>query len=69
MVFIVYVEGHRLYFPNISVFLSLKILFVITNRVDPDEMPHYATFYLGLSLPEYAFKSHQRTRFLPVAFT
>ena len=21
---------------------------VLTNSVDPDEMPHYATFYLGL---------------------
>ena len=33
-------RGHRLLFPHRSVFLLLKILFVIANSVDPDEMPH-----------------------------
>ena len=26
----------------------LKISFTVTNRVDPDEMPHNAAFHLGL---------------------
>ena len=30
------------------VFLSLKIVSVITNSADPDEMLHYAAFHLGL---------------------
>ena len=42
-----------------TVFLSLKIIFVLENSVDPDKMLHYVTFYLGLHcLPEYAFRSH-----------
>ena len=33
-------------------FLSLKIDFVFANSADPDEMPNYAEFHLGLhSLP------------------
>ena len=32
--------GHRLLFQNKFVFLSLKIVFVLANSVDPDEMPH-----------------------------
>ena len=31
--------GHRLYFPNYGVFISLKICFVLANNADPDEMP------------------------------
>ena len=34
----------------------LKIFFTCTNRVDPDEMQHYAAFHLGLHcLQEYCF--------------
>ena len=34
-------------------FLSLKV----TNRVDPNEMQHYAAFHLGLyCLPKYPFR-------------
>ena len=34
----------------------LKIFFTFTNSVNPDEMQHYAAFYLGLHcLPEYLF--------------
>ena len=32
---------------NIVLFY-LKILFTLTNSVDPDEMQHYAAFHLGL---------------------
>ena len=35
-------------FPNADVFLSIRIVFTLTNSVDPDEMLHYATFHLGL---------------------
>ena len=41
----------------IIIFLSLKIIFVLANSVDPDEMPHYASFHLFLHcLPKYAFR-------------
>ena len=30
------------------VFFWLKIYFVLVNSADPDEMPHYAAFHLGL---------------------
>ena len=54
---IIYIlRGHRLYFSKNTVFLSLKIIFVLTNSVDPDEMWHYAAFHLGLQcLPKYLF--------------
>ena len=32
---------------KIAVF-SLKIIFVLANSVDPDEMPHYGAFNLDL---------------------
>ena len=28
-------------------FLSLKIVLVLANSIDPDEMPHHAAFHLG----------------------
>ena len=34
-------------FKQIAVF-SLKIIFALANSVEPDEMPHYAAFYLDL---------------------
>ena len=34
-------------FPHTGVFLPLKIVFVIVNSVEPDEMPHYAAFLSG----------------------
>ena len=40
--------GHRLSFQNKILFLSLKIVFVLANSVDPDEMPHSNAFHLGL---------------------
>ena len=40
--------GHRFLFQNKIVFLSLKIVFVLANSVDPDEMPHSEAFHLGL---------------------
>ena len=38
------------------VLLSLKIEYVLANSADPDEMPPYAAFHLGLhSMPKYPF--------------
>ena len=44
-------------------FLSLKIVFVLRNSVDPDEMLHNAAFHLGFHcLQKYTFRSHQYTK-------
>ena len=31
-------------------FHSLKIVFILSNSIEPGEMPHYAVFYLGLGV-------------------
>ena len=36
------------YFLNFNIFLSLKIVFILANSADPDEMSQYATFHLFL---------------------
>ena len=48
MVYCIYwgVTGYNFHIKN--VFLLPKIGFVIANSVDPDVMPHYAAFHLGL---------------------
>ena len=46
---IVYIEGSQVVFPNNSEYLSLKIVFVLANSVDPDEMLHYVAFHLRLN--------------------
>ena len=34
------------------------LIFVFANSVEPDEMPHYVAFHLGLHcLPKYSFRS------------
>ena len=56
---IVYFKGHRLSFLNYDVFLSLKIVCILANSADPDEMQHYA---LGLHcLSKYLFRGFQYT--------
>ena len=56
--YIVFIEGSNKLLPNIIAFL----IFILANRVDPDEMPHYAAFHLDLHcLPKYAFRSHLYT--------
>ena len=43
--------------------LFLKIIFVLANSVDPDEMPYCVAFLLGLHcLPKNSFKGHQYTK-------
>ena len=41
------VTGYHEFHTNI-VFISLKIYSVSANSADPDEMPHYVVFHLGL---------------------
>ena len=43
----VYIEGLQVI---ISKFLSWKIHFVLANSTNPDEMPGYEAFHLGLHL-------------------
>ena len=43
-----YIEGSQVIISKNILFLSLKIYFVKANSADPDKMPHYATFHLGL---------------------
>ena len=47
-----------------DVFLTLKVVLIIANSADPDEMQqHYAAFHLGLHcLPEYPFRGFQYTK-------
>ena len=33
--------------PNYDIFLSLRIIFTLTNSVNPDEMPHDVAFHQG----------------------
>ena len=43
--------------------MSLKIVFVLTNGADPDEMPLYAAFHLGLHrLQKYPCMGFQSTK-------
>ena len=48
MVFL-YIEGSQVIISKNIVFLSLMIDFVPTNSADPDEMPHFVAFHLGLN--------------------
>ena len=51
--------GHRLLFQNKIVFLSLNIVFVLANSVDPDKMPHSKAFHLGLHcLWQHTIRGH-----------
>ena len=47
----------------LDVFLSLKVVLIIANSVDPDEMQHYAAFHQGLHcLPKYSFSGLQHKK-------
>ena len=51
---IVYIEGSQAIISKNVIFLSLKIDSILANSADPDEMPPYAAFHLGLhGLPKY----------------
>ena len=40
----------------------MKIVFVLANTVDPDEMPFYVAFHHGLHCLPEAFRSQQYTK-------
>ena len=45
---ILYIERLQIIISENIIFLSLKIDFVYANSADPDEMPHFVAFHLGL---------------------
>ena len=46
-----------------EVFLSLKVILVLTNSTYPDEMQHYAAFHPGIHcLPKYTLNGFQYTK-------
>ena len=49
-----------------NIFLnSLEIDFVLLNSADPDEMPHYVAFHLGLyCLPKYPVRCFWSSRLM-----
>ena len=56
MVHFIYSGVTGLNFVKNIVFLPLKIVIILANSVDPDEMLHYAAFHLGIHcLLKYAF--------------
>ena len=49
------------------VFLSLKIVFVLANSIDPGKIPHDVPFIQGLNcLHKYEYRSHLYTESLNV---
>ena len=57
--FIIYFNGSQLVLYQ----LSLRIVFTLANIVDPDEMPPYAAFHLGLHcMAKYPFRGFQDTK-------
>ena len=50
-------------FLNYDVNLSLTVVLILANSVDPDEMQHYAAFHLVLHcLPKYPFRGFLYTK-------
>ena len=46
--------------------MSLKLVFILANSADPDEMLHCAAFHLGLHcFPKYPFRGFQYTKGVP----
>ena len=45
---IIYIKGYQAIIKTILYFLSKDIFFYL-NSADPDEIPHYLTFHLGLN--------------------
>ena len=51
---IVYFKGSWVEFLKYDVFLSLRVVLILANSADPDEMQFCAAFHLGLHcLPTY----------------
>ena len=45
---ILYFKGSRVKISAVYIFLYLKIALILASSADPDEMPPYAAFHLGL---------------------
>ena len=44
-------------------FCPSKVVLILANSADPNEMQHYAAFHLGLHcLPKYLFRGFQNTK-------
>ena len=57
---ILYFKVSQVEISKFQKFLSLKIVLILANSEDPDEMPHYVAFHLGLHcLPKYLFTGIQ----------
>ena len=51
-----HIEGSRVMIYKKILYFFLWTNFVLTDSADPDEMPHYAAFHLGLHcLSKYSF--------------
>ena len=49
-------QGSKVIISKIIISISLKSDFVLANSANPDEMSHYAVFYLELHcLPKYPY--------------
>ena len=60
IVHFVFLRGRRSKFLISDVCMSLKLVFILANSADPDEILHNATFHLGLHcLPKYLFTGIQ----------
>ena len=56
-------KGSQVDFLKYDVFLSLKIVLILANSADPDEMQNASAFHLGLHfLPKYGFRGFQYTK-------
>ena len=53
---IVYFKGSQVLISKQNYGFSLKIIFVLANSVDPDEMPHYEAFNPDLSVCSCYYK-------------
>ena len=52
---IFYIKGSKVIISKV-IFHSLELELFLANSADPDEMPQYAAFHLGLQfLPKYPF--------------
>ena len=57
-----YLKGSQNLLKN-NVFLSLKVVLILINSADPDEMQHHAAFHLGPHcLSKYPFRGFQHTK-------
>ena len=55
-------EGSKVIFSK-KFNLSLMINIVLANSANPDEVPHYAAFHLGIHcLAKYTFRGFQSTK-------